>query len=152
MLDTIEVQNEDFDISALYNALRHNNTSNGAIVTFTGLVRDFNQGHNVGELFLEHYPAMTTISLTNIVAQARQRWTLGRISVIHRVGRLTQGDQIVFVGVTSAHRKDAFDGAQFIMDFLKTEAPFWKRETTEQGPRWVEANSNDSKARKKWEG
>ncbi|GAC32063.1 molybdopterin synthase catalytic subunit MoaE [Paraglaciecola polaris] len=150
MQDIIDVQTDDFDQNALYNALRQDSASQGAIVTFSGLVRDFNQGHAIGGLFLEHYPAMTMHSLTNIVGQARQRWTLGKIIVIHRVGHLAQGDQIVFVGVTSAHRKDAFDGAQFIMDHLKTEAPFWKKETTECGPRWVEANPNDEKARAKW--
>tara|TARA_R110002012_G_scaffold166251_2_gene329636 strand:+ start:468 stop:932 length:465 start_codon:yes stop_codon:yes gene_type:complete len=150
MSDVIAVQTEDFSHGALYDALRQDSLSNGAIVTFSGLVRDFNQGLAVGNLFLEHYPAMTQISLQQIVSQARARWGLGKIILIHRVGHLAQGDQIVFVGVTSMHRKDAFEGAQFIMDYLKTEAPFWKKESTEQGEKWVQANLSDTTARQRW--
>jgi molybdopterin synthase catalytic subunit len=148
--DVIQVQTDDFDQNSLYQALRQYSLSHGAIVTFVGLVRDFNQGHGVTDLFLEHYPAMTKVSLSNIVTQARSRWQLGKIILLHRVGNLSLGDQIVFVGVTSVHRKDAFEGAQFIMDYLKTEAPFWKKESTSLGENWVEANKSDAQARKKW--
>tara|TARA_R100000687_G_scaffold83636_1_gene87903 strand:- start:1603 stop:2073 length:471 start_codon:yes stop_codon:yes gene_type:complete len=149
--DVIEVQTEDFNQGALYDALRQDSLANGAIVTFSGLVRDFNQGHKVGDLFLEHYPAMTKASLLNIVTAARARWHFGKIILIHRVGRLAQGEQIVFVGLTSAHRKDAFDGVQFIMDYLKTEAPFWKKESTSEGDKWVAANVSDTQARLRWD-
>lgn len=122
----------------------------GAVVTFTGKVRNHNLGDDVSALSLEHYPGMTEKALQEIVAIARQRWPLQRVRVIHRVGDLFPGDEIVFVGVTSAHRSQAFEAAQFIMDHLKTRAPFWKRERTEQGQRWVDARESDELAAKRW--
>lgn len=122
----------------------------GAVVTFTGKVRNHNLGDNVSALTLEHYPGMTEKALAEIVQEARSRWPLQRVSLIHRIGALFPGDEIVFVGVTSAHRSMAFDAAEFIMDYLKTRAPFWKREATEQGERWVEARESDQHAAKRW--
>lgn len=123
----------------------------GAIVTFTGKVRNHNLGDDVAALTLEHYPGMTEKALQEIVDDARQRWPLQRVSVIHRIGELFPGDEIVFVGVTSAHRGSAFAAAEFIMDYLKTRAPFWKRETTGQGERWVDARSTDHEAALRWD-
>ncbi|WP_127957837.1 molybdopterin synthase catalytic subunit MoaE [Serratia microhaemolytica] len=122
----------------------------GAVVTFTGKVRNHNLGDGVSALTLEHYPGMTEKALAEIVDQARQRWPLQRISVIHRIGELFPGDEIVFVGVTAAHRSQAFAAAEFIMDYLKTRAPFWKREATEVGERWVEARDSDQQAANRW--
>ncbi|EJQ9463834.1 molybdopterin synthase catalytic subunit MoaE [Salmonella enterica] len=122
----------------------------GAVVTFTGKVRNHNLGDSVKALTLEHYPGMTEKALAEIVAKARSRWPLGRVTVIHRVGELWPGDEIVFVGVTSAHRSSAFDAGQFIMDYLKTRAPFWKREATPEGDRWVEARDSDQQLAKRW--
>ena len=124
--------------------------SEGAVVTFTGLVRDLNQGNQVTSLTLEHYPGMTEKSLAEIVEQAKTRWPLGKVRLIHRVGELALADQIVFVGVTSKHREAAFDACQFIMDFLKNRAPFWKKEVTEQGEKWVEFNEKDKLAADRW--
>ncbi|MBS0054794.1 molybdopterin synthase catalytic subunit MoaE [Yersinia sp. Marseille-Q3913] len=122
----------------------------GAVVTFTGKVRNHNLGESVSALTLEHYPGMTEKALADIIAEARSRWTLQRVAVIHRVGPLFPGDEIVFVGVTSAHRGMAFDAAEFIMDYLKTRAPFWKREATAQGERWVESRDSDHAAAGRW--
>jgi len=113
-------------------------------------VRDRNQGQDVHGLTLEHYPGMTEKALMDIVLQAKQRWSLGRVTVIHRIGRLNLADQIVFVGVTSQHREAAFQAAEFIMDYLKNDAPFWKKERTKQGERWVEFNDKDKAAAKRW--
>jgi len=124
--------------------------ADGAVVTFTGKVRNHNLGDNVSALTLEHYPGMTEKALAEIVAEARQRWPLQRVSVYHRVGAMYPGDEIVFVGVTSAHRGMAFEATEFIMDYLKTRAPFWKREATEQGDRWVDARDSDKQAAKRW--
>ncbi|AWH87619.1 molybdopterin synthase catalytic subunit MoaE [Limnobaculum parvum] len=122
----------------------------GAVVTFTGKVRNHNLGDSVSALTLEHYPGMTEKSLAEIVEQARERWPLQRVSVIHRIGELFPGDEIVFVGVTSAHRSSAFEAAEFIMDYLKTKAPFWKREATQEGDRWVESRNSDKQAAERW--
>lgn len=122
----------------------------GAVVTFTGKVRNHNLGDSVNALTLEHYPGMTEKALAEIVDEARNRWPLGRVTVIHRIGELWPGDEIVFVGVTSAHRSSAFEAGQFIMDYLKTRAPFWKREATPEGDRWVEARESDQQAAKRW--
>lgn len=147
----IRVQTEDFDVATEYAAMREHNTEDGAIVFFSGLVREMNQGHGVTGLFLEHYPAMTEKSLHGIVDQACKRWPLSRVRLIHRVGQLHVSDQIVFVAVSSHHREAAFHACHFIMDFLKKRAPFWKKETTEQGDRWVEALAKDDKALERWE-
>ena len=146
----ISVQTADFDMAQEYQALTTNGESDGAVVTFTGLVRDVNQGSKVTRLTLEHYPGMTEKSLMDIVEQAKQRWPLGKVRLIHRVGELTLADQIVFVGVTSKHREAAFEACQFIMDFLKNKAPFWKKEATEQGEKWVEFNEKDKLAAQRW--
>ncbi|WP_239952631.1 molybdopterin synthase catalytic subunit MoaE [Pantoea sp. Z09] len=125
--------------------------ADGAVVTFTGKVRNHNLGDSVAALTLEHYPGMTEKALQEIVDEARSRWPLQRVSVIHRIGELFPGDEIVFVGVTSAHRGSAFAAAEFIMDYLKTRAPFWKREATEQGDRWVDARDSDHQAAQRWD-
>ncbi|MFT6897453.1 MAG: molybdopterin synthase catalytic subunit [Paraglaciecola sp.] len=151
MDDVIVVQTADFEMQTLYQQLRQANTTDGAIVTFTGLVRDFNQGSQVSGLYLEHYPAMTQKALQRIVNEARQRWALGRVCVLHRVGQLAPGEQIVFVGVTSSHRQNAFAAGEFIMDYLKTRAPFWKKEITNQGDSWVSAKQQDKVAADKWD-
>ncbi len=124
--------------------------SDGAIVTFTGKVRNHNAGDSVATLTLEHYPSMTEKVLAEIAEEARERWALQRIVIIHRVGCLAPGEQIVLVGVSSAHRNNAFAAAEFIMDILKTKAPFWKREATPQGERWLEAKDSDQHAAERW--
>lgn len=149
--DFIAVQTEDFNIQAEYDAMRSQNQEDGAVVFFTGLVRDFNQGNDVTGLFLEHYPGMTEKSLEKICIQARERWDINRIRLIHRVGQLELGDQIVFVAVSGKHRESAFDTCRFIMDYLKNQAPFWKKETTTQGDIWVQALEKDKTAMDKWE-
>lgn len=148
---SVSVQQSDFDQAEEYQSLAQNNQIDGAIVTFVGQVREHNQGKGVTGLFLEHYPQMTQRSLELIVEQANGRWKLGKVRVIHRYGQLNLGEQIVFVGVTSQHRQSAFEAAQFIMDYLKTQAPFWKKETTTSGERWVDANHSDTLNVNKWE-
>ncbi|MCY7296412.1 molybdopterin synthase catalytic subunit MoaE [Alteromonas sp. a30] len=147
----VSVEAEDFDVNQEYHWLRENQMRDGAIVTFVGLVRDMNAGEKVQKLCLEHYPAMAFASLQSIAKQATERWRLGKIRVIHRFGELDLGDQIVFVGVTSMHRGDAFAAAEFIMDFLKTNAPFWKKEQTAKGSRWVDAKQSDQDKTASWQ-
>lgn len=147
----IQVQHDDFDISTLYHFLQENNVEDGAVATFLGAVRAKNLGDNVTGLTLEHYPGMTEKSLNDIVVQARERWDINRVAIVHRVGTLTLGENIVFVGVTSSHRGDAFDACEFIMDFLKTRAPFWKKESTSEGDRWIEARDSDTKKAAEWQ-
>ncbi|WP_269777902.1 molybdopterin synthase catalytic subunit MoaE [Marinimicrobium alkaliphilum] len=147
---SVTVQTGDFDVGAEYAALTHQDTGAGAVVFFVGRVRDMNLDTDVSALTLEHYPGMTEKALTEIVDEARERWRLLKVRVIHRVGRLTLGDQIVLVGVTSQHREDAFAAAQFLMDYLKTRAPFWKKEETDLGERWIEALEKDRQAAKRW--
>ena len=150
----VSVQHIDFDLAAEYAALRERADNAGAICTFTGLVREFYQAQQTDEkvlsLYLEHYPGMTEKALQDIVVQAQQRWRLLACRVIHRVGELHAGDQIVFVGVASAHRGDAFDAAEFIMDYLKTRAPFWKKQNTEHGADWIESRQSDAEAAARW--
>lgn len=148
-MDHIQVQQQDFDVGEHYRALSADPQA-GAIALFVGQVRDMNLGAEVQALELEHYPGMTERSLEHIVATARQRWELTGARVIHRYGRLSLGEQIVLVGVSSAHRQSAFDACQFIMDWLKTDAPFWKKEHTGDGQRWLDAKACDRKARDKW--
>ncbi|WP_318487019.1 molybdopterin synthase catalytic subunit MoaE [Photobacterium leiognathi] len=145
----ISVQFDDFSVADEYAKLSEG-TETGAVVTFIGKVRDFNQGDAVTGLSLEHYPGMTEKSLQEIVDQANQRWPLLKTRVIHRVGDLALGDQIVFVGVTSAHRGAAFEACEFIMDYLKTRAPFWKKEQTPEQSRWVDARETDTSAADRW--
>ena len=151
MTTDVFVQNEDFDIGVLAERLRAEDASSGAMVTFTGVVRELEKTEqSLQALFLEHYPGMTEKALHNIADQARQRWALGRIVIAHRVGRLALNDNIVFIGVASAHRAVAFEAAQFIMDYLKKEAPFWKKEISEQGEHWVEQKQSDLDAASDW--
>jgi molybdopterin synthase catalytic subunit len=147
---TIRVQTEDFDVGAELAALRAGDARVGAVVLFVGTVRDMNDGAAVSEMELEHYPGMTERALEDIVAQARSRWDIFNALVIHRVGPLKPLDQIVLVAVTSAHRGNAFAACEFIMDYLKTHAPLWKKEQTPQGARWVDARSTDDRALPKW--
>ena len=147
----VRVQAADFDLSTEVNAFRAGRPEIGAIAAFVGLVRDINVGSAVSSLTLEHYPAMTQKALQDIVLQARQRWDIIDALVIHRVGRLQPMDQIVLVAVASAHRGEAFHACEFIMDYLKTQAPFWKQEQTPEGTRWVEAKTSDDSAAKRWE-
>lgn len=147
----ISIQHEDFDVGAEYKALVANDTSAGAVVTFVGRVRDLNLARNVLGLHLEHYPGMTEKSLQAIVDEAQSRWKIVRCKIIHRIGDLHLGDNIVFVGVSSAHREDAFSAADFLMDYLKTRAPFWKKELTDQGSVWIESQEKDASAAKRWE-
>ena len=147
---TVRVQTEDFDVGAEINALRRISPHIGAVVSFLGQVRDLNDGDNVASMTLEHYPGMTEKSLASIIEQAQARWAVTDTLIIHRVGELKPLDQIVLVLVASAHRKDAFAACEFMMDFLKTEAPFWKKEQTPQGERWVEAKDSDDQARSRW--
>jgi molybdopterin synthase catalytic subunit len=146
----ISVQSQDFDFAHEYQKLRNSSNSDGALVTFVGLVRDMNLQKSVSGLFLEHYPAMTEKALNSIVENARSKWQLGSVSVIHRIGQLTVSEQIVFVGVTSQHRQSAYHANEFIMDYLKTQAPFWKKETTTEGDKWIEAKVSDMQKSQGW--
>ncbi|MFA7239727.1 MAG: molybdopterin synthase catalytic subunit MoaE [Sulfuricellaceae bacterium] len=146
----VRVQNEDFDVGAEIAELRRDNARIGALACFVGLVRDLNEDDSVSEMSLEHYPGMTEKALAEIVAQARLRWEIADALVIHRIGTLKPTDQIVLVATTSAHRHEAFASCEFIMDYLKTQAPFWKKEQTAQGARWVDARESDDTARQRW--
>jgi len=146
----VRIQTEDFDLSTEIAALRAGRAGVGAVVSFVGTVRDINQGTGVSSLTLEHYPGMTDKSLQAIVAQAKSRWQLDEVLVIHRVGPLQPLDQIVLVAVSSAHRGEAFEACEFVMDWLKTRAPFWKKEATPQGERWVDARESDDTAAARW--
>jgi molybdopterin synthase catalytic subunit len=146
------VQYEDFDPAAEYGRLRQRASGMlGAVVTFTGLVRDRHDGEEVATLHLEHYPGMTERSIEDIARKAAERWPLDDIVIIHRVGALAAAEQIVFVQVASSHRDAAFAGAAFIMDYLKTDAVFWKREDKSSGSRWVESTGSDQARRRSWE-
>ncbi|MGB5093170.1 MAG: molybdopterin synthase catalytic subunit MoaE [Parvibaculum sp.] len=147
----IRIQHEDFDISSEIESLTAGRTDIGAIVTFTGLVRDLNAGDKVSTLELEHYPGMTEKELTRIEAEAHARWNLQASLIIHRIGKLAPGDNIVLVLTASAHRGDAFKAAAFLMDYLKTRAPFWKREGDGASAKWVDARASDDEAAKRWE-
>ena len=147
---SVRVQTEDFDIGAEVAALRRANPKIGAVATFVGVVRDVNDGGAVQELTLEHYPGMTERSIEDIITQARGRWNIYDALVVHRVGTLKPTDQVVLVVVTSGHRGDAFAACEFIMDYLKTRAPFWKKEETPSGERWVDARVSDDIAAERW--
>ena len=146
----MRVQTQDFDAGAEMARLRAADARVGALAAFVGTVRDVNDATQVSTLTLEHYPGMTEKALEAIVAEARQRFDIYDALVIHRVGTLRPTDQIVLVVVTSAHRGDAFDACRFLMDYLKTRAPFWKKEQTPDGPRWVEARASDDEAAARW--
>ncbi|MBL0125744.1 MAG: molybdopterin synthase catalytic subunit MoaE [Betaproteobacteria bacterium] len=147
----ISIQTADFDVGAECTALRAGNAKIGAIASFVGLVRDINEGSGVSTLTLEHYPGMTEKALSAIVSRAQSRWDVLDCTVIHRVGDLAPTDQIVLVIVASGHRGDAFAACEFIMDFLKTDAPFWKKEQTPQGERWVDSRDSDATAALRWQ-
>jgi molybdopterin synthase catalytic subunit len=142
----VAVQAADFDVGAEISALSAADPMAGAVASFVGLVR----GDTVVAMTLEHYPGMTEDALTDIVTAAKKRWKLRAVRVIHRVGRLLPGERIVFVGVASAHRGEAFAACEFIMDYLKTQAPFWKKEETAEGERWVDARETDNLAARRW--
>jgi molybdopterin synthase catalytic subunit len=148
----VRVQAEDFDVGRELEALTRGRRDVGGLASFVGLVRDANDGRAISAMTLEHYPGMTEKALEDICAQADARWNLLDIVVIHRVGSLKPGERIVLVGVASAHRGEAFEACEFIMDYLKTRAPFWKREDTPAGSRWVEARASDDKAAERWKG
>ena len=148
---TVSVQVEDFDVGAQLNKLRLASPNIGALVSFVGQVRDINDGDSISTLTLEHYPGMTESALQAIESEAKLRWDILDSLIIHRVGTLKPLDQIVLVAVVSAHRVEAFNACEFIMDYLKTQAPFWKKEATKQGERWVEAKLSDDLALKQWQ-
>jgi molybdopterin synthase catalytic subunit len=147
----VKVQQEDFDIALLQSTLLAGLSDEGAVATFTGYVRRANDQRAVATLELEHYPGMTESSIQDIVQQAAARWPLLAASVVHRVGVLQVGEQIVWVGVASAHREAAFSACEYIMDFLKTRAPFWKKERGPGGEHWVEARHTDDSRAARWE-
>ena len=147
---SVRVQTEDFDIGAEIAAMRRGNPAIGGIASFVGVVRDMNDGASVSEMSLEHYPGMTEKAIGEIIDQARARWNVIDALVVHRVGLLRPTDQIVLVIVASAHRGDAFAACEFVMDYLKTRAPFWKKEQTAEGARWVDARMADDLAAERW--
>ena len=147
---TVRVQTEDFDLSTEVAALRAQNPKVGAVACFVGTVRDINEGETVETMELEHYPGMTEKSLEAIVDAARERWPGTEVLIVHRVGKLMPLDQIVLVATTSKHRGNAFASCEFVMDYLKTQAPFWKKEKTESGERWVDARVADDEALARW--
>jgi molybdopterin synthase catalytic subunit len=147
----VRVQTEDFDVSREIAALRGGNRKVGAVASFVGIVRDVNDGDEISTLTLEHYPGMTEKALESICTEAKSRWEVYDILVIHRVGELHPTDQIVLVVVTGAHRGEAFEACEFVMDYLKTRAPFWKKEATPEGSRWVEARASDDEAAERWQ-
>jgi molybdopterin synthase catalytic subunit len=147
----VRIQTKDFDAGAEIASLRRDNPKIGAVASFIGLCRDVNDGDVVTKMTLEHYPGMTEKALENIIAEAKRRWDVMEVLVVHRVGELEPTDQIVLVVVAGAHRGEAFAACEFIMDYLKTRAPFWKKEETPRGARWVEARSSDDEAAERWE-
>ncbi len=150
MTDVVRIQEDDFDVGAEIAALTAGDARAGAVASFVGLVRDVNDGSGVSEMSLEHYPGMTEKALAEIVSEARGRWELYASTVIHRVGKLRPTERIVLVAVSSAHRGEAFAACEFIMDYLKTRAPFWKREVTPEGARWVDARESDDHSAERW--
>ena len=148
---TVSVQQDDFDVGAELAALSDGRTDIGAVASFIGLVRSVNEGDAVSAMTLEHYPGMTEQALEDIVAEAHSRWPVATVRVIHRYGRLEPGERIVFVAVAGGHRGEAFAACEFIMDYLKTRAPFWKKEDTPAGARWVDARDSDDNAAARWE-
>ena len=151
MVPVVHIQEAPFDAGAIIEAVHHANPKVGAVAAFVGLVRDVNEGSDVSELTLEHYPGMTERAIERICRDAAERWEVLDARVVHRVGTLRPTDPIVIVAVASGHRKDAFEACEFIMDFLKTRAPFWKKERTGSGERWVDARASDDEATARWE-
>jgi molybdopterin synthase catalytic subunit len=148
----IRIQAEDFDAGRELDALTKGRSDVGAVASFIGVVRDTNDGHAIRAMTLEHYPGMTEKALADICEEAHGRWDILDTLVIHRVGPLSPGDRIVLVGVSSAHRGEAFQACEFIMDYLKTRAPFWKKESTPDGDKWVDARDSDDVAAQRWKG
>ena len=146
----IRVQAEDFDPGKELEQLTAGNNAIGGVCSFIGLVRDFADGDSVSSMTLEHYPGMTEKQLEAIEAEAQERWPLDGTIIIHRYGKLDAGDRIVFVAAASAHREAAFEACRFLMDWLKTKAPFWKKESGEAGDQWVEAKDSDDEATERW--
>ncbi len=146
----VRVQAEDFDLGVELNALTSGNLAIGGLACFVGLVRDIHGGEAVSAMTLEHYPGMTEKMLARIEEEANRRWRLDASLIIHRYGRLTPGDRIVLVATASAHRQDALDSCAFLIDWLKTKAPFWKLEETPEGARWVDARESDQAAEARW--
>jgi molybdopterin synthase catalytic subunit len=147
---TVSIQTQDFDVSQELAALRAGDARVGAVCSFLGTVRERNDGSSVASMELEHYPGMTEKSISAMMDEARQRFDIYAARVIHRVGLLHPQDQIVFVAVTSAHRGESFKACEFLMDYLKTQAPFWKKEVTPEGARWVDARVSDDQALARW--
>mgnify|MGYP006273816555 CR=1 FL=1 len=145
---SVIITEADFDIAVEHEKLKV--ASAGALVTFTGTLRDLTDGEHIKGMILEHYPGMTESEIGSIIQKAKSRWPLEVVTVIHRIGRIYPLDNIVFVGCSSMHRHDAFEAAMFIMDFLKTKAPFWKKEFRKSGPSWVDAREIDYKALRRW--
>ena len=150
MTSEISIQQHDFSLADEVALLEQDNATDGAVVTFTGRVRNNNNETEVSTLTLEHYPGMTEKSLAKIITTAKERWNIGRVKVIHRIGALQVGEQIVFVGVTSKHRKDAFAANEFIMDYLTVQAPFWKKEQSDKGEQWLDAKDSDETKAQQW--
>jgi len=146
----VSVQEAAFDVGAEYGRLREHNSGDGATAIFVGSVRDLSDAQQVAQLQLEHYPGMTERVLEDIAAEARERWQLGRVRIVHRVGSLGAGEDIVFVGTCAPHRRAALEACAFVIDVLKTRAPFWKKEVGPCGGRWVEARQSDRDAVEKW--
>jgi molybdopterin synthase catalytic subunit len=146
----VRIQEHDFDLSVEVARLREGDGQVGAVAVFIGTVRDLNEGSAVKQMTLEHYPGMTEAALEEIIEQAKSRWDLRNALIIHRIGPLKPQDQIVLVAVTSAHRGEAFSACEFMMDYLKTQAPFWKKEDTPDGARWVDARVSDDQALERW--
>ncbi|HET9206151.1 MAG TPA: molybdopterin synthase catalytic subunit MoaE [Burkholderiaceae bacterium] len=149
-LSAVTIQQADFDLGAEVAALRHGDAQVGAVASFVGTVRDRNDGASVSAMELEHYPGMTERAIESMITEARRRFDIRGVRVIHRVGTLMPREQIVLVAVTSAHRHDAFQACEFLMDYLKTQAPFWKKETTPDGAHWVDARQADDAALARW--
>jgi molybdopterin synthase catalytic subunit len=150
MRAAVTIQQADFDLAAEVGALRDGDPQVGAVAAFIGTVRDRSDGTSVSAMELEHYPGMTERAIESMIAEARRRFHIRGVRVIHRIGALLPRDQIVLVAVTSSHRHDAFQACEFLMDYLKTQAPFWKKETTPDGARWVDARQADDAALARW--
>jgi molybdopterin synthase catalytic subunit len=146
----VSVQHEDFDLSAEVAALRAGDGGVGAVVAFVGTVRELSDGQGITGMELEHYPGMTETAIEAMIDAAEKRFELRAVRVVHRIGALQPADQIVLVAVTSAHRGQAFQACEFLMDYLKTQAPFWKKEHTAAGAHWVDARSGDDAALQRW--
>ena len=147
---SVLIQEDDFDLASELTALRSGNSKVGAMVSFVGLVRDFSHNETIESIYLEYYPGMTEKALNKIIVEATQRWSLINVRVIHRIGQLFANDQIVLVATTALHRGEAFAGCEFIIDYLKTAAPFWKKEQTSEGSQWLETRDTDVKRMEHW--